>query len=178
MKFLAPIILLLVAIGTFVWYVNPTYSNVRELRAEVSTLDDTLDRSQELIALRDTLLSEYNTFSSSDLRRLEHFLPPHVDNVRLILDIDNIAARYGMVLQNVSVERVASEDPTSDEETGDIGTVGLSFRVSSTYENFQRFLMDLEDSLRLVDVTSVDFGVPNESGLTAYDVQLRTYWLR
>ena len=96
MRFVLPILLIAVAVTLFFTYLDPTYARVSELRAEQATYDDALDRSKELIAVRDRLLDTYNNFSRDDLRRLERLLPDHVDSVRLIIDIDSIAAQYGL----------------------------------------------------------------------------------
>ena len=59
--------------------------------------------------LKQSLLSRFNAFKTEDLDRLRKLLPDHVDNVRLILDLDNLAARHGMALQNVVISEPASE---------------------------------------------------------------------
>jgi Tfp pilus assembly protein PilO len=178
MKSIVPIILVIVSIGVFFAYVSPAYGKIKTLRAEVGQYNEALDNSRELQKLRDGLISKYNTFSPSDVERLEKMLPDTVDNVRLIMDIASIADRYGMSVKNVSVEE------ETGEESGEIGpddrpygSMLLDFSVASTYENFEQFLMDLEESLRVVDVVSLSFRSTN-SGTYDYSVSLRTYWLK
>ena len=177
MRVITPIVLVLIAIGVFIWYINPTYSQIKNLSAEEEQFDMALTRSKELIAVRDALLSRYNMIPTRDLERLEKLLPDHVDNVRLILDMNNIAAQYGMALQDIAIGEASAEGAELGADTSPIGAITLSFGVRSTYDNFLQFLMDLEESLRIVDVTSLSFA-EGDGTFTTYRVALRTYWLK
>ncbi len=178
MKSLFPIIAVAAAIALFYWYIDPTYTEIKELRTTEGTLDLALDRSLELQEERDQLLSRYNTFSATDVSRLEKLLPDHVDNVRLILDLDGIASKYGMRVRNVTLDK---------SNTRTQGTVGpdeslyesfiLTFTVTGEYGTFRQFIQDLERSLRLVDVVGLSF-VAAESGLYDFSISIKTYWLK
>ncbi|MCC7500191.1 type 4a pilus biogenesis protein PilO [Candidatus Nomurabacteria bacterium] len=180
-----PIILLAISIGLFVTYTNPAYQDVKSLVAQASSYDNALERAQELRARRDTLLSEYNTFSTENRQRLLRALPDNVDNIRLIIDINNIAARHNLTLANVELGDVSnsriSRDALSVGTSGDaVGSVEVTFALLATYEDFLAFLQDLEHSLRIVDIESIGFTSPaaDSEGLSTYTVTIRTYWLR
>ncbi len=178
MRALTPIILILLSGLLLIGYVDPTYAKIRDLAEQQAEFDDALDRSKELINVRDELISRRNTFTENDRRRLDVMLPNNVDNVRLIMDIDSIAARYGMSIQGVSVSEAGTR---SDEGIGPdgsaIGSIELRFSVSTEYEDFIAFLEDLERSLRLVDVHSISF-TSGVADFNNYAVGIRTYWLR
>lgn len=179
MRALLPILFVVIAGGIFFGSIDPSYDRIQGLRAEEATFDQALNRSKELQQVRDQLLSRYNTFSQSDLDRLEKMLPDNVDNVRLVLDLDSIAARYGMRIRNIALE--ATETRSQRGQVGssdsDYQSVVLSFSVAGEYDAFRSFLEDLEQSLRLVDVTSVAFSA-TPSGLYDYSVGVKTYWLK
>lgn len=179
MKGILPVLCIVVAGFLFYWYIDPTYTHIKELQKQQATLNQALDRALELQQVRDQLLSRYNTFSQSDLDRVNKLLPDHVDNVRLILDMDGIASRYGMRIKNVSID-----DPRKQQSQNAIGSsdaafesLALSFTVSGEYATFRQFLGDIERSLRLVDVEGVSF-TSAETGLYDYAVTIRTYWLK
>lgn len=184
MKAIVPIILIVIAVGLFGLYIDPTYESIKVLRAEEAQFDDALDRSKELIAIRDQLLSRYNTFGSDDLERLEKLLPDNIDNVRLIIDINSIAAQYGMALRDVLVK--SSEDTEGQngnerivitDESNTFSSIDLSFTVSSSYDNFVQFIADLEQSLRIVDLSSLTFEATDDD-FSDYEVTVKTYWLQ
>lgn len=161
------------------------YVEIKEVLKEEEKFDKALDKSKELKEIRDALLSRYNTFSTNDLDRLGKLLPDHVDNVRLVLDIDHIASTYGMRIKNVNISVV--ED--NDRQRGVIGpddklyeSVGLSFSITSSYDILKQFIKDLEKSLRIVDVMSISLTSAETEEITNdlynYDIGLKTYWLK
>lgn len=179
MKLLTPILFLIIAGAIFYWYINPTYVGLKSVLAEESQFDAALSRSRELQDVRDGLLSRYNTLPQTDLARLQKLVPDHVDNVRLILDFDSMASKYGMRVRNVVIET-----PKERATRGQIGpdeksyeSVILSFTVSGSYDTFRQYLADLERSLRLVDVVGLSF-TANETGIYEFTLHIKTYWLK
>lgn len=142
--------------------------------------------SQELQRKRDLLQAAYANISSEERRELEKLLPDTVDNVRLVLDINNIAEQYGITIQNISVSKEAvgttngrnqANISTSVDRTTDIGKITLGFTVTATYEVFKNFMKDLEETRRVVDIKSLNIR-QGQGGLMNYDVVIDTYWLR
>jgi Tfp pilus assembly protein PilO len=174
--------------GIFFLYTQPAYDEVQILNEEISQYDQALEKATELQQLKQSLLSRFNAFRTEDLDRLQKSLPDHVDNVRLILDLDNLAARHGMALQNVVISGPAS----GSGGTTAIGAIGLGhrkfdsltmkFTTRGSYEDFTTFLGDLEASLRIVNVVSLNLvreGNVSTGALTyRYDITIRTYWLK
>jgi len=179
MKLITPIILIVISALAFFFYVNPTYKDIRDVSSEIERYDDALNNARDLAGVRDALLLKYNSITSNDLDRLEKLLPDHVDNVRLILDIDSIAARYGISLQNVSVNiaEEGSDITTSAQRSDGVGEITLGFSIISSYNTFTQFLNDIEDNLRLVDVESVSFD-SGDDDTTLYNFEVKTYWLQ
>lgn len=180
MKNIISIILVIVAIALFALFTNPRYAVVRELSVEQERFDSALDRSKELVALRDALLSKYNNIKSEDLERVDTMLPDSIDTVRLIIDINTLASRYGMSLNDISIglPDEVQADGALGPSSEDFGRLSLSFSVASNYDRFRAFLADLERSLRLIDITSLSFEEPEIGGLTSYNVTFTTYWLK
>lgn len=178
MKNIISIILILAAVALFMLFTSPRFARVTELSNQVAEFDSALDRSKELVSLRDALLTRYNSIPTEDVERISTMIPDSIDTVRLIIDIDALATRYGMSLNNISIgspdDAAAGIGPS-----GDIyGKLELSFSVASTYDRFRAFLGDLERSLRIIDVSSIVFGTPTEAGITPYTVTFTTYWLK
>lgn len=173
-----PIALLASAIGLFWTYIDPAYQDVKTIQAEVANYDDALTKSKELQRIRDDLLSRYNTFSTDDLKRLELLLPDTVDNIRLVLDIDTIASRFGVVIRDLKISGASNNTSPDTFNPGvdQIKSVDLTFSVTADYKVFLEFMRNLQDSLRIIDVVGINFTVP-EKGLATYVVTIRTYWL-
>ena len=185
-KMILSVIAFAVGGGIFFLYTQPRFDSIRATATEVGQYDEALQKAAELQALKQSLLSRYNAFNPADVERLQKLLPDHVDNVRLVLDLDNLAARHGLALQNV----VISDSAGGKENTGAVAAVGenlqkydsltLKFATQGTYPNFKAFLEDMETSLRVVDL--VELRLARESSQTEllyrYDITIKTYWLK
>jgi Tfp pilus assembly protein PilO len=162
-------------------YTDPQYQSLKALQAQAAEYDDALGKAQDLRKIRDDLLSKRNTFKPDSLVRLEHALPDNVDNIRLIIDINNVAARHGLSLASITVGTVSNSStarsPLAVGSSGDaVGSVSVGFAVTASYDDFLAFLHDLEHSLRIVDVEDISF-TASDRGLMSYTVTIRTYWL-
>lgn len=177
MKFLTPIVILIISGMVFFGYIDSTYKNIKEKKVEEKMFSQALDNSKELQSIRDDLLVTYNSFSNEDLTRLGKLLPNNVDNVRLIRDIDGIAAKYGMSLSNVNLNIDNMSGDTVGVEENKYGSVVLDFSITAPYRVFLSFLTDIEKSLRLVDVIKVEFSSADKD-FYEYNVSIKTYWLK
>jgi Tfp pilus assembly protein PilO len=191
MQLVIAVIGFLLSGAVFFFYTKPTYDEVKVVQSQIAQYDSVLEKSAELQRIKQTLLSRYNAFNPTDLDRLRKLLPDHVDNVRLILDLDNLAARHGIALQNVDVTSSASLTQGSQDVAIEIGSsdqkydsLTFSFGTTASYKTFLQFLNDLETSLRIVDLVSLTMDPSSaEVGTQAepkysYKVTLRTYWLK
>ncbi len=179
MRLFLPILFLAISGSLFFLYIDPAYKGVQALLTEQEQIDQALSRSRELQDVRDALLARYNTFPTTEIDRLQKLVPDHVDNVRLILDLDSMAGKYGMRVRDVSIQ-----GDTTRQDSGALGiddsayeSVVLSFAVSGSYDTFRRFLVDLERSLRLVDVVGLSFQA-SETGIYDFTFNIKTYWLK
>jgi Tfp pilus assembly protein PilO len=182
-RFLIPIILVVSAIALFMVYTDARYQEVKGIQQEVAAYDDALDKSQELKRVRDQLISRRNTFPPESIQKLERVLPNNVDNIRLIIDINAIAARHSLSITDIDLgevsESASARNSAAVGSSGSaVGSVELGFSVAATYENFLTFTQDLERSLRVVDIESIGFSVAPDTPLDNYTFRIRTYWLR
>ncbi len=176
------------ALGIFFFYTKPTYDSAQAQRTQNAEYDAALVKANELQERKEVLLKKYNDFLPEDRDRLQKLLPDHVDNVRLILDLDNIASRRGMALQNVVVSTPGAGQSTQSA----VGTISAArqkydvlttrFSTQGTYAALQQLMTDLETSLRLMDLVDLKVAAGADVGaseqLHSFEVTLRTYWLK
>ncbi|MCM2339081.1 MAG: hypothetical protein NDI62_01345 [Burkholderiales bacterium] len=192
-RFILPTILIGIAISGFFILTKPTYENITSAREQIASYDEALANSKALEAERDKLTQKSNSFKEEELARLHKLLPDNVDNIRLILEIEKIAAPYGMVLKDVKYDTTKKdstetnqiynqENPTLNK---DYGIWDLEFSTQATYNNFVSFIKDLENNLRIVDISSVQFAASGNTGLNPalpeafkYTFRIKTYWLK
>ncbi len=183
MKTTTPFIFILVAIGLYYTVISPHYEKVKELQVEANQYSEVLDNVEELSEKRDALLLKYNQIPKAEISRIEKALPDNVDSVRLALDFDSIAAKYG-----ISLKSIKTGDKTQQQQ--DIGggimaptatnvyeTAPVVISFVSNYENFRKFMKDIESSLRVIDVKAVTF-TSTDTKLYEYAVTIDTFWLK
>lgn len=182
MKALTPFILIAAAIGLFFGFIDPQYKEVQKVQKEQSEYRQVLEKSKELQQKRDALREKYRTMNPADLEKLKKMVPDTVDNVRLVLDIDNIASRYGIIIKNIQVNGGPGSATSKSSKGGDVenkqyGSISISFSATASYDVFLQFLKDLEQSQRIVDISEFTLNAYKGDNYT-YDVTMQTYWLR
>jgi Tfp pilus assembly protein PilO len=159
---------------------------MQELRTKKADNDTMLTLAEQLQRKRDELHDAYTAISPEERENLTKLLPDTVDNVRLILDISNIAAESGIEIRDISVtregeqlERRQTNTASTITTSNDIGTITLSFSVEATYEKFVGFIKSLERALRLVDIRALEINPSRGDNIFYnFDITLDTYWLR
>ncbi|MES3030895.1 MAG: hypothetical protein V4697_00600 [Patescibacteria group bacterium] len=183
---LTPIILIALSAGIYFTFTQGKIEEFKEVQVVNAGYQQALDNSEKLIKVRDAVLKSYNEIAPEDRERLNKLLPDNVDNVRLIIDVNGVAARHGLPLKNIKTNASpsnSSSNTVASKNTGKINvpstydTVSLSFNVTTNYETFITFLRDLEASLRIMDITKITLDT-DESGNYDYGVELKTYWLK
>ncbi|OHB19746.1 MAG: hypothetical protein A2854_03785 [Parcubacteria group bacterium RIFCSPHIGHO2_01_FULL_56_18] len=176
--------------GLFFFYTKPAYDGVRDVQTKIDQYDQALNKAAELQKLKQSLLSRFNAFNPTDVDRLHKLLPDHVDNVRLVLDLDTLASQHGFALQNVVINAPNTSAAQTGAEQVSIGpsrqtydSLTLRFATSGTYPKFVEFVNALENSLRLVDVVALTMDADAGGGggtepTYRFDITLRTYWLK
>lgn len=189
-----PSLALLVSIGIFFGYVNPTWNGSISTTKKAITADDqALSAAGDYTKRQNELASARNAIDPQALSRLDAFLPDSVDNVGLILDLNALAARAGLSLSNIDVAAstkqgssagtsaqtapAGSAVPGSSGQQSPIGSVDLTLSALGTYSGLQTFLTGVEQSERLLDVR--DLVVKgSDTGVYTYQMTVRLYWLR
>jgi len=173
------IIIIVLAIALFYTFTSPEYQKVQALQASAGEYRSVIENVSRIADSRDVLLVDYQAISASERDRLSKVLPDNIDTVRLALDLDTIAGRYGITLKNVQVGKsdLNSALAVIPDQALPYEKVVVTFGFISNYENFMRMLNDLEKSLRIMDVKTVSFRV-SESGFYEHQMSVETYWLK
>lgn len=198
MKFIFPIILIIIAGVVFFVFTDPILNTplavdpttgeisggVFPLLSERSDLNTALSSSDTLREASKSLVEKYNNLSESERTGVDKLLPDRIDNVQVVIDINSIASKYGMTIKNIKIgtegdiqtTRTASRTTTKRATTALNKAADISFTVTGSYNQLRNFLTDLGRSLRLVDVTGLSF-TAGDSDLYQFNVEVKTYWL-
>lgn len=199
MKNITSIILIILSILVFFFFTDGQYKKVQQLQAEIAKNAEVLETANKLNLKKEELNAKFNQISQEEKEELEKLIPDTVDNVRLIIDINNIANQFGIAIRDIGIDskdsatdtgsakRVSSQSSNFDGvlqegtvkyvDQSKIGVISFSFTVSAKYEVFLEFLKKLEESLRIVDIRNIE--VSRGTGVFYdYKVTMETYWLK
>jgi Tfp pilus assembly protein PilO len=192
------------AVASFFFFSYPNYTEAQNLSSKATTLENSLKTADELLGLRDQLLSQYRTLPVADVEKLTTALPNHARNINYIIDMEALLAKHNLVLVSAKIEPPAKEDSAKGRVTADSSSLeaaakgykslDISMSVRGTLSDFTQFMADLEQNLRLTSISSVSFKASkaktegeasdtntdsikvNENFL--FDLGLAIYWLK
>ncbi len=178
-KYLIPVLLFGVAIALFFGFTQPLLTDLTDLQKQQASINEVLQNTGTLAKTRDALLARYTQITPENKTRLAKALPDQVDNVRLIIDIDAVATRFGLNIKNIQVQSdpAASKSTTIGPDGKKYALFNLSFDVQASYDVMRHFLLALDQSLRIIDVTGISF-TADDKDQNVYTVRLQTYWLK
>jgi len=166
--------------STWAWLLGQDKKGLNELLIERANLNQALANADRIKAKIVDLQKIESSISPTDLDKLNKFIPSHVDNVNLLIDVNNIATKQGMIIKNVRVRSTPDSSGSTgsalSSQSGILPTY-MSFSITGSYEVLTGFLSDLADSLRVVDPVSLSFSV-DEKGLNQYNFEIKTYWVK
>lgn len=187
---LLPLALIIGAFAIIFGYVQPTNSgSIATIKTEIASLDTALAAARDFKDKEIELTRQRAALPQEDLARLAAFLPDNVDNVQLIVDLNALAARSGVVLSGFNIsgaaQGAAADTPATTDanaslvlkETEPIESLELSVSATGSYNAFRTFLDGLELSLRQLDITELSVQ-SSETGVYTYSMTIRLYWLR
>ncbi|MFM2330876.1 MAG: hypothetical protein RLZZ26_383 [Candidatus Parcubacteria bacterium] len=183
-----PTLAILIAVGIFFAYVSPLWSQqITATKDAIAKDDQALAAAKQYSARETELAQKRDAIDPNNLLRINTFLPDSVDNVGLILNINALAARSGLLLSNVDVAGNPLDDSAQSTARGangpsvaasnPVGSVDLSLSAIGTYAALQAFLTGIEKSARLLDVRDIHV-TGSDTGVYTYQMTMRLYWLR
>jgi len=185
------IILIALAAGIYFTVTQSMWADASAVKTVNDQYVSAIANAARLVSVRDKVLQDYNNVSQNDRDRLDKMLPSTVDNIRLIIDLNNVAVQHGLSLKGIKAAANTPADtaanpiaPTSNAGTGPgaiiaptLDTVDVTFSVTAPYQQFVAFLQDLEADLRIMDIKHLSVAVADDGAYT-FNVDMNTYWLR
>lgn len=177
------IIILFLAISALLFFAqtSPHFDDVKILKKEKQALDEALQYSRELQALRDDFLNKYNAISREDIGRLNKIIPSEISSGEIITLFEDRVKNRGLLLKKIDINEKKTAQDSSLDLSVPMGsppppfrTINLSLYISGSYDSFLLFLEDLENSLRVIDIDQIDFS-SGMSDVIEFKITARTY---
>ncbi len=194
MKALTPFLVIIVCVAMYFYYISPELGVIEAKRAEYAKYKEVVDKVKDIQTLKDKLSSDYQSISEEDLNKLDKIIPKTFDSVIFANDLSALAAKHSLKLDQLKITYQKSEDSVNqDAQIGDkvYKEVVSAFHLAGDYSKFLDFMVELEASLRLVDVNSLSIKssapstpdgktgkvVENKNSMD-YSIEIKTYSLK
>jgi Tfp pilus assembly protein PilO len=180
-------ILLLASAAIVFVYVKPVYeapdTGIVALQGKIEVLKKARADLDELKQKQGDFLAKRSEISQEELERLERLLPREINPVLFVMELDTIAKEQGMSLKNIKFAETKKDTPAPSGGAAATAkkpyeTFTLSFDVTGPYANFTTFLQQIEQGLRVTDVTSITLVANDKVDVYQYAVKAQTYWLK
>lgn len=180
------ILTIIIAIAIAVFYVMPTFDEVKAIQNEISDYQT----EQRKIEIVNTLLANHiatlASVSPQEKRLADVYMPQVLDDISVMRDIEYIVGTAGLTYSSLEYTKkesqIAQFGSTADDESepasalGDLAPTPHTFVVTVTgsYTNMKQFFRLLEQNNYPLEVHNVELA-NNDQGDLVGDITLVTY---
>jgi Tfp pilus assembly protein PilO len=202
MKFIEILILPIAIIGiiaALLWFIQPTYGEIKNLTQEIETKEANLEKKQKLIVDIEKLVNQYEDIAGR-VNKVFYALPNEAEIPNVLVQLEALASKNGMIFESSSFSKAQqsaqnkttsgngaapfSETIKQQDAIEQIKSVSIDISLTGSYENFKNYLRDLENNIRIMDIASVSFSNSSSSSEKeeelsdnfSYGIQLKVYY--
>ncbi len=200
-KAILSLITIIISLVLVFVFIIPFYTTIQSTKEDIIYLEEERDDLEELLSKTRQLETEYQQIKE-EVQKIFLALPKEKDLPRLLVQFDALASTNGLLLENISFgqlsenkenlpgqpqgsdvvgEPVFSASPASEGGSSAFRSLPVNISVSGSYTDFKRYLDDIENNIRSMDVTSIGF-TPGGSGevdqldFIKFSIQLNVYY--
>lgn len=154
-------------------FIIPVYGEVKSLRAEQIARQNILVDQKKAVDSITKMRAKFNQ-QEAEQQKVSEALPPTPSVANLIAQSYLIATFDGMKAENFSVSTpgIVTDQGAAPSIVGPVGTVEMQLRLSGSYDNFKRFLRDLETNIRIASIKSLSITASGKDTDVQYSYQL------
>ncbi|OHA01074.1 MAG: hypothetical protein A3H71_02530 [Candidatus Sungbacteria bacterium RIFCSPLOWO2_02_FULL_48_13b] len=158
-------ILIVIGITVYYFFLTKEWAVLTEARANNIGASRALEELTSIQQKSESLRDIYNRIDATSLARINSMVPKGVNGAGLVTDIETLASRNNVILRQfdfggATVRReAAGSAPAEFDVRAGAFPLTIKFDIFGRYEDFRKFLTDLELNQRLIDITGLNFGV-------------------
>ncbi len=176
------LILILVAFVIFFSFAKPAYQEVQTIRAEKESRQAFIDSKRNIIKQVQNLIKAYE--EDAELKdaqaAVELSFPAKSEIADALTQISGLLKLNNLTLESVNISEIAApQKKTSTNNSNSVSAVKAFNKVSfdvdllGTYENFKKFLGNLEANIRIFDIEQLDLRPLATKGTNLYSASLK-----
>jgi len=176
---LISILMLIGSLFVYASLISPTYSQIKDLRAEVASRLDFIAKNETYIQQVQKVLSEYQDITKTT-ETTSLILPLEQDVASGVNQIAGLSTNNKLTIELLGVQQLSIKPSNQSNLIKGLGTLRFNFRLMGSYENFKSFLRALETNITLMDLMNlkIESAPKPKSGVTNfyYTMTVHTYY--
>lgn len=187
-----PIFVLGAGLGVY-FFVLPKYQTLNENRTQLEAKRADLNSKKSSLSGVKSLVKSLDT-DRDKLQQVEEALPAAPAVPELLANLDHLAQKSGMLVNNIEMTLPRNEDeeggPRGSTELSrgermdnlissadNIGIIQIDMNLIGPYSNFKTFLQNLQQNMRLMDINSITSALgADEQGNQHYSIKVYSYY--
>ena len=164
------LVIIILVLG-YIFLIAPLSKRIQDKRIRFASLEQNLKQKEANVLVLKDLESEYNRIDKNKIEKIERMIPLGKDLPNLFIQLESLAKNSGFILSSVDANPI---EKTADELLPDIGIIEIKIKLTGgNYQMFKKFLKEVENNLRILDITSINF----PERMDSFNVTLKTYYL-
>ncbi len=174
---MAGLVLLVGALFIYSSFIQPTYSEIQELRGERAAKESLLNDYKSTAEALNNLLQQYKDIAEIQ-DTLSESLPLGEHAPEVFNQLQGIATSNNLRIDSVSFQYLPIDYGEKNSILRPLGTLRISMKMAGTYDNLKTFLEAIETNIRILDVVtlSLEGGAIARNPALNYNLIVDTYY--
>lgn len=170
--------LILLALIIYVLWLKPEYNNIQSLRGELKSSSDFYNAQAQAVDYVNNLYAKNKVDIEQTQKDLLLALPNQEDVANVVFQIQRISALNNISIDSVNLDRLPTQQRSTNALIKDHGTLRISMRLAGSYESFKELLKFLENNIRIIDLVTLKVYQTNEldKRIFNYELVVDTYY--
>ena len=155
LSFLVSFVLLVGAMAVYGFLIVPSYEQIQRSRAEIDSRRTALEEQRRVVTRIQDLLKRFE--GSENIEETISLSLPNEPFISQVLGhIEGIAAGSNLALSSMQTELLPFQASVgAPNYIRNLGAVGVKLNVAGTYEDFKRFVDQIQNNVRIMDVRDI-----------------------
>jgi len=172
-------VMFIAAIFVYTSLVLPSYSDIKNLRAEIKSRSDIATEQQNAVNQVQKLLKEYQNVSSVE-NTIGVMMPLSPDAGLGLNQVASMASVSGLSVDSVSVSKTAITPSAASKMAKGVGILKFNFQLSGDYAGVKSFFQSMETNIALMDLSDLKIsgaqGSRSGSGVLSVSGNVNMYY--
>jgi Tfp pilus assembly protein PilO len=158
-------------------FVKPSYLEIKNLRAEVTSQSELVEKNQLFTSQVQKILDQYQNISEIE-EKISLILPLKQNLPQSVNQIAGIAKINDLKIISIMSQQLAITPSAQPELVNGLGTIRFDVNLIGSYAGFKTFLQSLENNVNLMDLMDLKIETSGKlaAGNLSYVLGINTYY--